>query len=296
MEEIRTKQSRAAGSTLNELYKRFPDDSHQAEIFYWRGTIYRELNDVVEAEKMFRASLTAQPSKEFERECTLELGLLLQSINKGDEAAQLFNKLLDSNVSEKLGEDKLAWLAEFQHRNKQYESASKASYVLIKMKPDKGWVQTAWTILGRVHRDKGERDPAIYAFQQAVATGATTEYGAEAALRLGELLTDSGRYDEAEKSLIDAASRSSTPEMLGMRARAYSGLARNAELKGDLESAIRYYISVGILFDHKELVPEALSKAAQLLDKQGRGAEADKMREELKQRYPSSARAMKMAA
>jgi len=291
MEEIRIKQARAAGSTLDELQKRFPDDPRKAEILYWRGTIYRELNDVVEAEKMFRASLAAQPSKEFEREGTLELGLLLQSINKESEAAQLFNKLLDSTVAEKLGEDKLAWLAEFQQRNKQYDSASKAAYVLIKQKPDKGWMQTAWTILGRVHREKGERDPAIYAFQQAVATGASTVYGTEAALRLGELLTDSGRYEEAEKSLDDAAGRASTPEMLGMRARAYAGLARNAELKGDLEAAVRYYISVGILFDDKVLVPEALSKAAQLLDKQGRTAEAVKMREELKERYPDSPQA-----
>ena len=288
MEEIRTKQSRAAGATLDEMLRRFPEDSHKAEILYWRGTIYHEFNDVIEAEKMFRASLAARPSKEFERECMLELGLLLQSVNKGSEAAQLFNKLLDSNVVEKLGEDKLAWLAEFQQKNKQYDSASKAAYILIKLKPDKGWQQTAWAILGRVHRDKGERDPAIYAFQQAVATGASTEYGTESALRLGELLTDSGRYDEAEKSFNDAVARASTPEMLGMRARAYVGLARNAEMKGDLESAVRHYIIVGILFDHKELVPDALNKAAQLLDKQGRADEANKMREELKQRYPDS--------
>jgi len=289
MEEIRSKQARAAGTTLDELARRFPDDPRKAELLYWRGTIYRELKDVVEAERMFRAALAAQPSKEFERECMLELGLLLQSIGKGGEAATLFNTLLDSNVSEKLGEDKLAWLAEFQHSNQQYDSASKAAYVLIKMKPDKGWAQTAWTVLGRIHRDKGERDPAIYAFQQSVATGASTDYGAEAALRLGELLTDSARYDEAERSLNDAVGRAAAPEMLGMRARAYAGLARNAELKGDLEAAVRYYISVGILFDHKEIVPEALRKAAELLEKQGRAEEGGKLREELRQRYPDAA-------
>ncbi len=288
MEEVRTKQLRAAGATLDELLRRFPDVSHKAEALYWRGTIYHELKDSVEAEKAFRASLASSPSKEFERECTLGLGLLLQETGKGAEAAQLFNKLLDSAVSEKLGEEKLAWLAEFQHRNKQYDSATKAAYVLIKLKPDKGWQQTAWTVIGRVHRDKGERDPAIYAFQQALATGASTDYGAESALRLGELLMESGRYEEAEKSFKDAASRTAKPKLIGMRARAYFGLARNAELKGDLESAVRYYISVGILFDHKDIVPEALSKAAELLEKQGRAKEAKKMREELKQRYPAS--------
>ena len=288
MEEIRIKQSRAAGATLDELLRRFPDNNHKAEILYWRGTIYRELNDLVEAEKAFRSALAAKPAKEFERECMLELGLLLHNTGRSGEAAELFNKLLDSNIADKLGEDKLAWLAEFQQKNKQYDSASKAAYVLIKLQPDKGWQQTAWTIIGRVHNEKGESDPAIYAFQQALATGASTDYGAEAALKLGELLTRSGRYDEAEKTLNEAAGRAANPELIGMRARAYAGLARNAELKGDLEAAIRYYISVGILFDHKEIVPQALHKSAELLDKQGRSDEALKISEELKQRYPDS--------
>ncbi|MFO7937095.1 MAG: tetratricopeptide repeat protein [Kiritimatiellia bacterium] len=288
MEEIRFGQHRAAGATLDELLRRYPESSRKAEILYWRGTVYHEMNDTVEAEKSFRACLAAKPSKEIERECILELGLLLQSTGKETEAAALFNKLLDSSVAEQLGEDKLAWLAEFQHRNKQYDSAAKAAYVLIKLKPDNGWQQTAWTVLGRVHSDKGERDPAIYAFQQALATGASTEYGAESALRLGRLLMESGRYEEARKSFDDAAARAAKPELIGLRARAYAGLAENAEQQGDVEAAIRYYISVGILFDHKEIVPRALHKAAILLEKQGRIEEADKMREELKQRYPGS--------
>ena len=73
-----------------------------------------------------------------------------------------------------------------------------------------------------------------------------------------------------------------------MRANAYAGLARNAELKGDPEGALRYYMSVGILFDDPVLVPEALNKAATLLDKLGRAEEAKAMREELRARYPAS--------
>jgi len=75
---------------------------------------------------------------------------------------------------------------------------------------------------------------------------------------------------------------------LGLRAHAYAGLARNAELKGDAEGALRYYMSVGILFDDAALVPEALHKAALLLDKLGRVDEARAMRDELKARYPES--------
>jgi TolA-binding protein len=101
-------------------------------------------------------------------------------------------------------------------------------------------------------------------------------------------LTQAGRFDEAAKHLNDAASRAAAPELLGLRAHAYAGLARNAEEKGDAEAALRYYMSVGILFNDATLVPEALHKAATLLDKLGRGQEAQAMREELKARYPDS--------
>jgi tetratricopeptide (TPR) repeat protein len=105
---------------------------------------------------------------------------------------------------------------------------------------------------------------------------------------LGELLTESGKYDEASKHLTDAASRAASPDLLALRAHAYAGLARNAELKGDAEGALRYYMSVGILFDDATLVPEALDKAAGLLDKLGRAEEARTMRSELRARYPDS--------
>ena len=291
MEEVRTKNLRAAGATLDERIRRFPEDARKAEIFYWRASIFRQLNDLSEAERLFRASLAATPSKEFERESMLELGMILQQVGRKPEAAALFQKLIDAPIAEKLGADRLAWLAEFQLDQKQYDAAMQAANTLIALKVDKGWTQTAWTLIGRVYRAKAERDPAIHAFTEALGTGASTAYGAEAALRLGELLTESGKYDDAAKHLNDAATRAASPELLGLRAHAYAGLARNAELKGDAEGALRYFMSVGILFDDPVLVPEALSKSAQLLDKLGRGDEARAMREELKNRYPDSPQA-----
>ena len=288
MEELRAKNPRAAGATLDERMRRFPDDARKAEVLYWRASVLHQTGELAEAEKLFRACLAANPPKEFEREAMLDLGLLLQQGGRKAEAADLFQKLLDAPITERLGADRLAWLAEFQHEQKQPEAAAKAARALLALQPDKGWAQTAWTVLGRIHRDKGERDPAMHAFGEALATGASTAYGAEAALRLGELLTGAGRFDEAETRLNDAATRAAAPDLIGLRARAYVGLARNAETRGDEAAALRYYMSVGILFDDPVLVPEALQKSAALLDKAGRAEEAQAMREELKTRYPAS--------
>ncbi len=288
MEEIRAKNLRAAGATLDERMRRFPDDARKAESLYWRASIYRQLGEIAEAEKLYLACLASAPPKEIEREAMLEFGILLQQAGRKADAAGYFQRLLDAPIAAKLGADRLAWLAEFQLDQKQFDAAAQAANALIGQDADKGWKQTAWTLLGRVHRAKSERDAAMRAFGEALNTGASTAYGAEAALRLGELLTECGKYDEAQERLNEAATRSAAPELLGLRAHAYAGLARNAALKGDGEAALRYYMSVGILFDDPVLVPEALSKAAALLDKLGRGEEAKAMREELRNRYPDS--------
>ncbi len=289
MEELRAKNARAAGATLDERMRRFPNDVRKAEIFFWRGSIARQLGEKVEAEKFYRASLASTPAKEFEREATLELGLLLQDLGRKEEAAELFQTLLDAPVTDKMGADRLAWLAEFQYVQNRLDAAARAAGALLALKPDKGWQQTAWTIMGRIHRDKGERDPAMNAFREAIETGASTKYGAEAALYLGELLTASGRFDEARERLTDASLRASTPELLAVRSRAYAALARNFEQQGDLENAVRYYITVGTLFNDNQLVPQALERAAALLEKIGRPDEAANFRKELAERFPGRA-------
>jgi tetratricopeptide (TPR) repeat protein len=156
------------------------------------------------------------------------------------------------------------------------------------MNPDKGWKQTAYTIQGRLYRKKGQRDPAMKAFADALATGATTVYGTEASLGLGEMYSDINKHEEALAYLNDAATRASSQEQISWRARAYAALARHAERNNDREGALRYYMSVSILFNDAVLVPTCMKKAIAILDALGRKDEAKAMRDELKSRFPEA--------
>lgn len=289
MQELKLGNLRGAGVTLDERARRFPNDPRGADAAYWRGVIYRKLDEPAEAEKAFRVSLSGHPAKEFERQATLELGMILDKLGRRDEAAAFFQKLVDAPIAEKLGADRLAWLSEFQYGQKNYDAAIAAATTLLSLPEklaDKGWCQTAWTLVGRARLAKGERDPALKAFREAIATGAATRYGTEAALQLGTLLTEGGAYDEAITNLTFAAERAVGPEGAAIRARAYMGLADASEKKGDLQAALRYNMSVSILFDNAEIVPQAFARAASLLDRLGRQDEAAAMREESKRRYP----------
>lgn len=287
-QELRAKNPRAANITLDEFSRRFPTDKRMGEIFYWRGNLYHQANELVEAEKMYRAALATTPPKDVERETMLALGLLMLQNDKKDEAAGYFRILLDSPIVERLGPDRIAWLAEQDTDEGKFDDAIRACNVLLKMNADKGWKQTGFTLLGRAYRKKGERDPAMKAFSDALATGAMTVYGTEAALSLGEMYSDAGKHKKAFAYLNDAATRASSQEQLSWRARAYAALARNAERNNDRQGALRYYMSVSILFNDAVLVPDCMKKAIALLDTLGRKDEAQAMRDELKSRFPET--------
>ena len=101
------------------------------------------------------------------------------------------------------------------------------------------------------------------------------------------------RYDEARALYEKAAALSGDATLLGVRARAYYGLARTAEAGQDMNRAVRFYMSVAVLYDDEELVPECLEKAAAGFAKLGKMEQRQAILDELVKRYPDSAQANK---
>ena len=113
-----------------------------------------------------------------------------------------------------------------------------------------------------------------------------TDAGARAALALGLLETAAGDFAPARAHLADAVARAHSAALVGVRARAYSGLAECEAAAGDKDEALKYWMLVGTLFDDRDLVPAALAKAAAALRAKGRASEADELEKELRARYP----------
>ena len=93
-----------------------------------------------------------------------------------------------------------------------------------------------------------------------------------------------------------AASLAADDSLAAIRAQAYAGLGRAAKAAGDSAAAARYFMSVAVLYDDTNLVPECLGEAALAFGQAGRTDEARRTAEELQKRYPQSAWAGKVAA
>ena len=291
MEEIRLGNGREAAATLDELMRAHPGHPRIDEARFWRAQQAYVAREMGEAERLLRACLSGHPPLGVAREAAFLLGLVLQATGRDAEAAATFQPLLDAPVGDKFSIDRLNWLAEFQFARRAFVESEAAARAMTARAPSPEWKEAAFTLLARALQARQRPAEAMAAFTQALAAGARTRYGAEAALRLGELLMATGRLDEAEARLQEAASRASTPELQDLRAHAYAALGAAAERRGDRAAAVRYHMSVAILYDDAEKVPMALDRAATLLVELGREAESRATVAELLERYPDSPQA-----
>lgn len=287
MEEIRSNDPSKGAETLDRLLREHPSTPRKAEALFWRSRLFYEEKDFARAEKTLRECLAAKPPVEIERESGFLLGLVFQATGRDAEAAAQFQPLLTAPTRAKFSEDRLAWLSEFQFKRKEFSAARDAANELAARQTTPDWKQVGNTLAGRASAALSETNAAIASFRAAADSAARTRYSPEAALRLGELLLAmEGKADEAARYLSAAARRASSPDLISIRGKAYFALGKNAERQSLKEDAIRYYMSVAILFDDPVLVPQALDRAEILLRAAGRKDEADAAHEERVQRYP----------
>lgn len=288
MSEVFLERDATADTTLRDLLKQFPKTRFLGDAHYWLGLLAAKQEKWADAEKEYRAALNAKPRAELERETRFQLALTLRNTGKDGEASGIFNALLTSPLRDRFAPTLLHWLAEYGFENHRYQDAEAAARAIIEGQKDPSWQQTGLALLGRALLAQDRTDDAARAFRDALAQKVSTRFGAEAALRLGEIAM---KADDAAKALdyyAEAARRASDESLLGVRARAYAGLGQAARAKGDLEGAARYFMSVAILYDDPVLVPACLRDAASVFGQLGRDEDQRKTLDELKRRYPDS--------
>ncbi len=282
------RKDREAEVALRDLLKRFPRTRFAPESRYWLGLLMKDAGNHKKAATEFRAALALKPKPSLLLEVQFHLGVTLQKLKKYNEAADLFQMLVSSKRGKQLAPSLLEWLAAYRHDQKRSREALLAATALAETVGSPAWQQIGWCLVGRVHRAAGKSKKATAAFEKSLSCDARTAHGTEAALRLGEFRYEGRDYNKSIEYFKQAAKLASGDEQISVRARAYAGLARASRDKGELEEATRYFMTVAILFDDPELVPQCLYDAAGVFEKLGRHKDKREALKELAQRYPNS--------
>ena len=278
--EIRLEKTQNALATIKDLLKRFPDGAHAHDAYYWQGVLLKQTGKPQDAVKSFTQAMK-HTDAETAAVAAIQRGSIEHSLEKFPDAAATLVPVLATPFGVRIDPALLAWLAAYELEQGRNKSALAAAEALAGAARDANWRQAGWTLAGRVQRAAGDDKAAAAAYRKALEERAVTVYAPEAALRLAGLLAADDKLEEARQWARRAAEWSSDEAMLGIRANAYLLLGELAERLGENDTAISMYLSVGLLFDDPEIVPPAMKRAAELLEKAGRHEEAARVRAEL---------------
>ena len=287
MGEIRLQRNRDALSTLAELQRLYPDSRYQADSYYWRGMLQFDAEEYAEAEPLLREALQRVSRDDLRRDAQFQLGIVLQRLGQPTESAELLDALIASPLRERFPPALLEWVAAHHSAEGQYDQMATVAALLAEH-DDAAWQQSGKTLLGRAYAGKNADADAEAAWRQALDIDVRTTYAGEAALRLGLLLLEREDFDEARTYLRRVSELAAGSEADAVRARSLLGLGKVELGMGRPSEAARLFLSIGILYDDPDLVPESLYLAAQAFDEQGRQDDLKQVVTELEERYPES--------
>ncbi len=291
MADLRLARPEDAQSALADLLRRFPKGRYPGDAHYWLGTIQMTDEKIEDALISFTQAGKLATRPELNRQADYSLALALQKLGREAEAAKVFGRVLATPLAGDIAPAVLEWLAGYYHGAKQYGPAVLAAERLTGEGRDPAWRQVGYALIGRAQLALKQPAAAREAFTKALAQPSATRYGAEAALRLAELALADGDTAAASDFYTQASGRAASPETLGIRARAFFGLGAAAAQGEQHADAARYFMSVAILYDDAELVPDALWRAGSHFDALEQPRDATAADEELVERYPQSPRA-----
>lgn len=278
--EIRLDEQQKALATIEDMLKLFPKGVHAHDAYYWQGVLLNQTGKQQDALKSFTQAMKNSDA-ETAAAAAIQRGSIEHGLEKHSDAAATLVPVLATPFGGRIDPALLAWLAAYELEQGREKNGLAAAETLAAVARDANWRQAGWALVGRAQRTAGDNQAAIAAYRKALDERAVTVYAPEAALRLAGLLAADDKLEEARKWARRAAELSSDESMLGIRANAYLMLGKIAERLNEADTAISMYLSVGLLFDDPEIVPAAMKRAAELLEKAGRHEEAARVRAEL---------------
>jgi len=289
MLEVRLERHKSALKTCKQLLKQYPDSSMKVELHFWMGVLYEKEEAWDDAKKSFEAALQADPESKQAWRINYHLAGILQHQDDPAGAAEIVQALLDGTSHEnEIPHPLLNWLIRYRLEQQDYALAESAVRTLLVETESNADLQRGYYFLGQALAGQQKTTSAMDAYKKAMQQDARTPEGARAALQSGMLALETQSFTDAEEAFRTSAAWASGSDLMVIRARSYYGLGLTEMERENYEEAARYFMSVGVLYDHPELVPECLYLASEAFRQAGQPKKQHTVLEELQQRYPDS--------
>ncbi len=290
------KDPKATINAFETLLKKFPNSAAAAQSYYGigRGNFDQKLYD--KAIPALHRSIQID-SKVYLEKSSQMLILCDYARQNVAELSKTIDTYLGAMPSGKVESTILKWLGLKLFNNEEYKKA--ARYLELACTPDapENTEPVIWIYLGMAQLKNTNHDQSIQAIDNYLKTNPEPSSKARALLTKGRAQLGKSAFDDADKTAQDALSfvkdGKLQAELLILEGDIFSAngdeLAKNSEVDAarvKWKAAAGKYAVPSQVFEDDEVTPEALHKGALALDKIGDAAQAQKLRQQLKQRYP----------
>ena len=224
----------------------------RAEALYWRGVSAMKLGHEETGAGHLREAIEAGLPLDEAREAKLMVADFDYKSGRTDAARKAYSALVRDGACARMSAARILAVGKFLGG----DEAEICARELVKGDSPE-WRQAGWAMLGECEERKESFAAAIDAYRKSLAEPARTEAASTAALRLGKLEHRAGEFERADATLKKAIALNASDSCVHARAEAYLTLAKNAEQRGDVQSACSYASVVVSLFDDKDLCGEA---------------------------------------
>ncbi|BCX48729.1 tetratricopeptide repeat-containing protein [Haloferula helveola] len=194
-------------------------------------------------------------------------------------------KAIEMSYAGDLPEPLVRWAADQAFNAKDFINAARFYDLIADDENPELVVKEVWRFLGKARIESGDPGGALTAIEHALAAEQDPAWRADGLTDKGRALVNLKRLDEATKA-VEAGLELRPEGRVGANLHLLRGDILMAQGKPD-EAVRSYILPVQLMDDNDELVkPRALYKLIDALEKSGKGADAEKYRQELKQKYP----------
>ncbi len=271
--------------TFQQLLKEYPKSAAAAQAHYYIGKAAFDAKDYEPA--IAEMSKAQQLNKEqYDVPAALRIMSSYFYLKKRDKLAREVDAFYAASPNAQVPAEILEWLGLEYYNAKQYGPAVKYLTALSKtanvssVKPD------FWFYLGDAQMKENQPDEAAGSLQKFLETTTDPAARAKALLALGEAKIGAHQPDDAQK-IAEEIMKLQPEGRVNAQARLLAGEVQVE--RQQYEDAGKAFMSVALLYDDPEITPQALAKAAKAYEKAGKADEAERVKTQLRQKYPDYA-------
>lgn len=290
------KDPKATITAFETLLKKFPTSTAAAQAYYGigRGNFDQKIYD--KAVPALRRSIELDSKAYLEKSSQLII-LCDYARQNADNLAKTIDSYLQSKPDGSVPPNILKWLGLKLYSGDDYKRAARFLELAVTPQNPENTEPVVWNYLGMAQLQNQQYDASIQATDNFLKSEPDTATRSRALLTKGRAQLGKGLFDEADKVAQDALQVVKDgrlqAELLILEGDIYAAQGDKLAAEGQKDAAMAKwkdaaakYAVPSQFFDDPDVTPNALHKAAQVLEKAGDSAKAKQMLQQLQQRYP----------